>query len=136
MKGGVRRGDFEDLVRTFLDEELEGRGFRLTPQPPADAEDEKPAAVYEADPDDFAQRYPALDGRAGGNVPCVDLWVHLDPLTGTISGELEGPSIETLMERFGIADQLAPTSARMDTETQLKRLAWRIAAVLDAARIG
>src|ERR1700736_5104408 len=78
IKGGVRRGDFEDLVRTFLDEELEGRGFRLTPQRPADAEDEKPAAVYEADPDYFAERYPALDGRAGGNVPCVDLWVHLD----------------------------------------------------------
>jgi hypothetical protein len=130
----VRRGDFEHLVRRYLDMDLESRGFRLTPQPPADWEDEKPSAVYEADPDDFGERYPALDARAGGNVPCIDLWVHLDPVTGQISSELDGPSIETVMERFGVADLAQPISARMDTGTQLKRLAWRIAAVLDAAQ--
>jgi len=130
----VRRGDFEDLVRRFLDAELEVRGFRLTPQPPAECDDERPAAVYEADPDDFGERYPALDARAGGNAICVDLWVHLDAPTGAISSELDGPSIEALMERFGVADDTQLISARIDTETQLKRLAWRIAAVLDAAR--
>ena len=130
----MRRGDFEDLIRQCLDIELESRGFRLTPQPPADCNDEKPAAVYEADPDDFGERYPALDARAGGNVRCVDLWVHLDPLTGTITSELEGPSIETLMERLGVMEPAGPSQAPMDTESQLKRLARRIAAVLDAAR--
>jgi hypothetical protein len=130
----VRREDFEHLVRRYLDIDLESRGFRLTPQPPADWEDEKPWVVYEAHPDDFGERYPALDARAGGNVPCIDLWVHLDPVTGQISSELDGSSIEAVMERFGVADLAQPISARRDTGTQLKRLAWRIAAVLDAAQ--
>ena len=45
----MRREDFEDLVRHYLDPELIPRGFRLTPQPPADGNDDTPAAVYEAD---------------------------------------------------------------------------------------
>jgi hypothetical protein len=68
----MRRGDFEDLVRRYLDGELTPRGFRLTPQPPADWEDVQPRAVYEAAPADFNRRYPAL---ASDDPRCIDLWI-------------------------------------------------------------
>ncbi len=132
----MRRGDFEYLVRQYLDGELLPRGFRLTPQPPADWIDDKPAVVYEANPDEFGERYPALDGRASGNIRCVDLWVHLEPSTGEITSELDGTSIETLTVRFGLTDPAESKPMLRDTASQLTRLAWRIAAILDAARRG
>jgi hypothetical protein len=130
----VRRGDFQDLVQRYLDIELHPRGFRLAPQPPADWDDEKPQVVYEANPDEFGERYPALDIRARGNVPCVDLWVHLDPTTRRIWSELEGTSIESLVERFGVADHAEPAPKSTDTEAQLKSLARNIRNLFDAAR--
>lgn len=130
----MRRGDFEDLVRRYLDSEVGSRGFRLIPQPPAEWEDEKPQAVYEADPNDFGERYPALDERVGGNVMCVDLWIHLDPGIPSISGDLDGTSIEQLEERFGLRSPKGLGSDPTGVETQLKELARRIAMALDAAR--
>ena len=132
----MRRGEFENLLRQALDDELVRRGFRLTPQPPADFDDEKPAAVYEADPDEFGQRYPPLDGRAGGNVRCVDLWVYLDQSTGRITSDLDGASLDTLMARFGVPDRTQPGKFPVDTSSQLSRLSWQIAAILDAAERG
>lgn len=121
------------LVQRHLDGALTQRGFRLTPQPPADSDDQRPSAVYEAHPDDFGERYPPLDARVRGNAPCVDLWVHLDPSTGLITSELEGVSPEELLARFRLDDpaQLEPVSR--DPDVQLGGLASRIAAILDAA---
>jgi hypothetical protein len=130
----MRRGDFENLVGRYLDVELEARGFQLIPQPPADFDDERPAALYEANPDDFGERYPALDGRPGGNDRCVDLWVHLDPTTGSISGDLDGTPIESVAETLGVVDHAGPASDPTDIDVQLQRLAKRVAMALDAAR--
>ena len=87
-RGVMRRGDFEDLVRRHLDGELVPRGFTLTPQPPADWDDDQRHAVYEARPDEFDRRYPAL--AVGGDPPCIDLWIQLDPRTGKVNSTLNG----------------------------------------------
>lgn len=128
----MRRGDFEDLVRRHLDAELNPRGFRLIPQPPADWDDEKPAVVYEANPNDFGERYPTVVGGALGNAPCVDLWIRFDPTTGLITSELEWLSLEELLARFRV-EAPALTESSVDIDTQLHRLARRYAAILDAA---
>lgn len=128
----MRRGDFEDLVRRHLDGELIRRGFTLTPQPPADWDDEQPHAVYEADPADFNRRYPAL--AVGGDPRCIDLWIHLDPATGTISGTLEGPPIEEVIERLGLTRPPTFGPKGTDVGLQLTDLAARIGDVLDAAQ--
>jgi len=126
----MRRGDFEDLVRRHLDSVLVPRGFTLTPQPPADWDDEQPRAVYEAYPEDFNRRYPAI--AVGGDVPCIDVWIELDPSTGKISGTLEGPSVEELSRRLGLRP---PTSgaAGMEFGLQLTDLVTRLGEILDAA---
>jgi hypothetical protein len=129
----VRRGDFEHLVRRYLDTELLPRGFRLVPQPPADADDEKPQALYEADPNEFGQRYPALDGRAGGNVQCVDIWVRLDLATGGVSGDLDGAPIDTIADTIAVMAAADSTPKQVNTEGQLQQLARRIAMALDRA---
>jgi hypothetical protein len=95
--------------------------------------DEQPSAVYEADPGDFARRFPRLAGDLS-DAPCVDFWVHLNPNSGKISSELEGPSLEVVMGRLGMSDWGNIENA--DLEAQLDRLAKSIAAVLDAAISG
>src|SRR5713101_7259153 len=102
----MRRGDFEDLVRRHLDGELVPRGFTLTPQPPADWDDDQPHAVYEARPDEFDRRYPAL--AVGGDPPCIDLRIQLDPRTGKVSSTLNGFLVEEVSKRLGLTR--APTS--------------------------
>ena len=62
---------------------------------------------YEADPEDFNRRYPAI--AVGDDRPCIDVWIELDPGTGRISGTLEGPSVEELCEILDAAG-LAPPS--------------------------
>ncbi len=126
----MHRGDFENLVRRHLDGALVPRGFELTPQPPADWDDEQPHAVYEAEPADFNRRYPAL----GSDDPrCIDLWIQLDPSTRGISSALDGPSVEEVAERLGL--NRPPTSGppNTDLELQLTDLSARLAEVLDAA---
>ena len=127
----MRRGDFEDMVRRHLDRVLVPRGFTLTPQPPSNCDDEQPRAVYEADPDDFNRRYPAI--AVGGDARCIDVWIELEPNTGRISGTLEGPSVEELSRRLGLRP---PTSGPAGTEVglQLTDLAARLGDVLDAAK--
>jgi hypothetical protein len=127
----MRRGDFERLVQRHLDPALLPRGFRLTPQAPADVHDKQPSAVYEAETKDFARRFPRLAGNLS-DAPCVDFWVHLNPTSGKISSELEGPSLEDVMGRLGVIDLALGENAHL--EAQLDRLAKSIAAVLDAAR--
>ena len=133
----MRRGDFEGLVRRHLDGVLVPRGFSLTPQLPADWDDDQPSAVYEARPNEFARRYPAfaplLASYGELTVPCIDLWVHLDPSSGRITCELEGPSLEARMDELGIRDPSPAEEAPETTAEQLDRLAVQIAAVLDAA---
>jgi hypothetical protein len=127
----MRRGDFENLVRRHLDGDLVPRGFHLTPQPPADWDDKQPRAVYEAEPADFNRRYPAL---ASDDPFCIDLWVELDPNTGTIKTALNGPSIEDVTERLGLTRP--PTSGPPNTDLglQLTDLSARLAEILDAAQ--
>jgi hypothetical protein len=127
----MKRGDFERLVQRHLDAALLPRGFTLTPQAPADVDDPQPSAVYEAKTKDFAHRFPRLAASLS-DAPCVDFWVHLNPTSGKISSELEGPSLEDVMERLGVIDLVLTENATL--EAQLDRLAKSIAAVLDAAR--
>jgi hypothetical protein len=128
----VRRGDFEDLIRLHLDGELVPRGFTLTPQPPANWDDDQPRAVYEADPEDFNRLYPAL--AVGGDPPCIDLWIQFDPRTGSVIGTLDGPTVEEVSERLGLTR--APTSGPFGTDLGMKLadLAARLGDLLDAAK--
>lgn len=128
----MRRGDFEDLVRRHLDGVLEPRGFRLTPQAPADVEVSEPAAVYEAAPTDFARRYPRL-ASVPNEVPCIDLWVRLDIPSQRIGCELEGASIEERMASLKVHDPVKSQAHGSNVIGQLTLLAARIAAMLDAA---
>jgi len=129
----MRRADFENLTSLALDEQLNARGFHLVPQPPGDFVDDRPAVLYEADPDDFGVRYPALDRRVGAITPCVDLWFHLDKATGKITSELDGSPLDDLAGRLGLPAQVGPADVSHDIEHQLSRLASRIVAVLDMA---
>jgi hypothetical protein len=128
----MRRGDFEDLVRRHLDGELVPRGFTLIPQPPADWDDDQPHAVYEARPDEFDRRYPAL--AVGDGQPCIDLWVQLDPDTGRIGSTLNGPSVEEVSERLGLTRPPTPGPQGPDVGLQLTDLAARLGDLLDAAK--
>jgi hypothetical protein len=128
----MRRGDFEDLVRRHLDTVLVPRGFTLTPQPPASSNDDHARAVFEAHPDDFNQRYPVL--AAGGDAPCIDLWIELDPDTGKISATLEGPSVEEVADRLGLSRPTYSGPSPRDVSLQLADLGARLADVLDAAK--
>jgi hypothetical protein len=128
----MRRGDFENLVRRHLDGELGPRGFHLTPQPPADWEDEQPHAVYEADPEDFNRRYPAL--AVGGDPRCIDLWVRLDPGTERISSTLNGPSVEVVTQRLGLTRPPTSGPPATDIALQLTDLSARLSNALDAAK--
>src|SRR2546427_7125716 len=127
----MRRGDFEDLVRRHLDGELVPRGFALTPQPPANWDDDQPHAVYEADPEDFNRRYPAL--AVGGDPRCIDLWIQLDPSSGRISGTLDGPSVDEVSERLGLTRPATSGPQGTDVGLQLADLGARFSDVLDAA---
>src|SRR2546425_4387998 len=128
----MRRGDFEDLVRRHLDGELVPRGFALTPQPPANWDDDQPHAVYEADPEDFNRRYPAL--AVGGDPRCIDLWIQLDPSSGRISGTLDGPSVDEVSERLGLTRPATSGPQGTDVGLQLADLGARLSDVLDAAK--
>jgi hypothetical protein len=130
----VRREDFESLARLALDEQLNACGFHLVPQPPGDFFDDRPAALYEADPDDFGLRYPALDPRIRGITPCVDLWFHLDKATGKVTADLDGTPLANLAEELGLSAPVRPTDVSRDIEHQLSRLASRIVAALDMAK--
>jgi hypothetical protein len=127
----MRRSDFEDLVRRHLDRALLPRGFALTPQPPADRDDDEPHAVYEARSDDFNRRYPALAVR--GEPGCIDVWVVLDPKTGRITTTLNGPSLEVVMARLSLPRPPTPDPPAPDLAVQLTDLSPRLAHVLDAA---
>lgn len=127
----MRRGDFEDLLRRHLDGELVQRGFALTPQPPADWDDKEPHAVFEAEPADFNRRYPAL---AGDDPNCIDLWVELDPRTGTIGASLNGASVRELTERLGLTRPPASGPPGTNLGLQLTDLSARLAELLDAAK--
>jgi hypothetical protein len=128
----MRRGDFEDLVRRHLDEALLPRGFALTPQPPADFDDDEPHAVYEAWSDDFNRRYPAL--AVFGDPGCIDIWVLLDPRTGRISSRLNGPPLEEVMARLGLSRRPTPGPPGTAIALQLTDLAARLAELLDRAK--
>ena len=132
----MRRGDFENRLRGSLDKQLTPRGFHLTPQPPADFFDEKPAAVYEADSDEFGLRHPALDRRLAGNTRCVDLWFHLDKSTGKVISDLDGASLESLMDQLGLPMLPETIEFTEGIDKQLSRLSSQILAILDAAEEG
>ena len=94
--------------------------------------DEQPSAVYEAKTKDFARRFPRLAGSLS-DAPCVDFWVHLNPTSGRISSELEGPSLEDVMGCLGVIELALGENATL--EAQLDRLARSIAAVLDGSEV-
>lgn len=119
-------------MRRHLDSVLEPRGFTLTPQRPPDVNDEQPHAVYEANPGDFNQRYPAL--AVNGDAPCVDLWVQLEPNTGRISAALDGPSLEEVAKRLGLTTAPMSGPPATDLSLQLTDLSARLAELLDAAK--
>ncbi len=128
----MRRGDFEDLVRRHLDAALVPRAFTLIPQPPADWDDDQPRAVYEARPGEFDRRYPAL--AVGGDPPCIDLWIELNPSTGRISSTLNGPSVEDVSKGLGLTRPPTSGSHGTDVGLQLTDLGARLCDVLDAAK--
>ena len=130
----MRRGDFENLLRRLLDTELNPRGFALTPQAPADFVDERLSAVFEADPDEFGERYPALDGRASGNTMCVDLWFHVDGSTGKLTSDLDGTSLDALLNRFHLPPRAQSPQSPESLESQVTALLAQILAILEAAK--
>jgi hypothetical protein len=127
----MRRGDFENLLRGALDSDLNPRGFHLTPQAPADFIDDTPWAVYEADPNEYGERYPRLDSRDTGNTICVDLRFHLNRSTGRITSDLDGTSLDDIATQFGLP--LLNEHSPEPLDEQLKRLSSQIVAILAAA---
>jgi hypothetical protein len=130
----MKRGEFEQLVRDHLDDVLRPRGFALTPQPPADVEDEEPAAIYEAVPQDFVRRYPTL-GEGMLDQPCVDLWIKQDRKTGRLICELEGIALVRLLEESHLRDVAAMIKrigVNASLAEQLDALATGLGAALDA----
>src|SRR5256886_504867 len=128
----MRRGDFENLVRRHLDAALVPRASPLIPHPPEDGDDAHPRAVYEAGRGGFDRRYPAL--AVGGDPPCIDLWIELNPSTGRISSTLNGPSVEEVSKRLGLTRPSMSGSHGMDVGLQLTDLGARLCDVLDAAK--
>jgi hypothetical protein len=88
--------------------------------------------VYEARPDEYDRRYPAL--AVGDDQPRIDLWIRLDPGTGRIGSTLNGPSVEEVSKTLGLARP--PTSGPQGTDVglQLTDLAARLGDLLDAAK--
>lgn len=133
MNHAMRRGDFENLLRRLLDKELNPRGFTLTPQAPSDFVNQLQAAAYEANPEQFGQRYPALDQRATGNTRCVDLWFHLDESTGKVTSDLDGTPLDALLTRFHLTSGSALAESPETIDAQVSTLGSHILAILDAA---
>lgn len=133
----MRRGVFEALVRDQLDSVLEPRGFTLSCQGAPEWEEAAPSVVYEADPADYARRYPSLRARFDGDVSCIDLWITTDVATGRLCCDLEGDSLVDLLREAGanrLADQLSKEEPRRTAEQQLDAIRDAVALVLDAAR--
>ena len=88
----MRRAHFEAQARRGLEDVLTPRGFILAAQ--GDIEEAEPSAVFEADPEDFARRYPGLwHFYADLAESCIDLWVHFNAMNGRIRCELEGDDL-------------------------------------------
>ena len=126
----MRRGDYERLIQAHLDDTLLPRGFRPTPQPPVDAVDTEPAALYETDPLEFERRYPRLAETVLDGVSCVDLWIKQDPETRILSCELEGVSFDDLLK--DAVELPHGTAVGGSLTQQLDALALGIASLLDA----
>ncbi|MGH2748608.1 MAG: hypothetical protein ACRDKB_11885 [Actinomycetota bacterium] len=133
----MTRGDFERLIQHHMDEVLRPRGFALTPQPPADVHDPEPFAVYEADPEEFARRYPKLGESLLDDDPCVDIWIKHDRETERLLCELEGHPLGDLLEDADLSEVAAMIeriSGSGSLVEQLDAMAVGFAAALDANR--
>ena len=136
LRAETEQRRYETIVREHLDQVLNPRGFRLSSQQGFGVDLEgrvAHAAVYEADPDDYAIRYPALRAKFDGDVPCVDLWVKRDPVSGRLGASLEGDDLLELLAEVGpTSEESSPSeSPANDLERQLNTLGEYIARVLD-----
>ena len=135
----ARTRAFEALVGQHLNAILEPRGFAQSLQggaalDPVEGHFLPPYALYEARPAEYVRRYPALaEDIEVEHVPCIDLWLHLQP-DGRIRCELEGRPLEWLLGEGGHAQELdAYTRAPIGEIPQLEAIAQGLRVVLDAA---
>lgn len=73
--------------------------------------------LYEAEPGEFAARFPALRTVMADAGPCLDLWVALEVDRGTVRVEFEGRSPGRLINeitREGTADEVPPDAVPAD----------------------
>ncbi len=122
---------FEARVRRHLDSTLGPRGFSLTSQrgfmlgPEGRAHHQ---VIYEANPDFYARRYPALRRRFDGDVPCIDLCIDIGEGDAIRSVRLEVDDIWDLLMELG---EPLPLVAEEGLDAQLSALANTLRFVLD-----
>lgn len=75
--------------------------------------------MYEADPADYARRYPQLRERFIGNALCIDLWEYVDDITRRLLCDLEGEHLADLLAEIDATDRVEQLSNdRGDMVTQ------------------
>ena len=136
--GSIRRGTFEDLVRCAFDPVVTTYGFSLTPQPPAEYVEQRPAAaVYETTPAEFTRRFPRWAAQWDfDEVGCVDLWVEADLATNRVDVHLEGEGIRELADDSSTAKAADFTEIRRRLEDALEDAAALCAVVLASGAAG
>lgn len=129
---------FEEFACRHLDPVLNPRGFRLTAQSGFGVGRNGipySSAVYEAEPKDFARRYPRLGEPMSHDphYPCIDFWVKQDEETHEIFAELEGYTLIERLTRAGKineAKQLAESPK--DDASRLRAIADAVTVILDS----
>ena len=121
----------ERRVARYLDDILQPRGFGLAAQqgfgllPDGSVAHE---VIYEADPEDYARRYPALRRRFEGDVPCIDLRINLGDGNQVVSASLEVDDIWDLLLEI---DAPLPRFGQGRLDAQLTDLADSLRRILD-----
>lgn len=108
---------------------LDGYGFVLAPQRPADFEQASPIAYFELGVDDFISTFPGLADRMGLEVDHVDLTVQWLG-AGSLNIDLEGFSLAELADLVGVE----PPCPRPSLDEALRQAAATLRAALPLLR--
>ncbi|MEO7980931.1 MAG: hypothetical protein ABI807_08585 [Sporichthyaceae bacterium] len=88
------------------------------------------AVLYEAGPEPFTSSFPELASDYGDQrVPCIDLWVHHDLVTGTRRADLEGTDVARWAREHAEPD-LAGAITGPDLADAVRALAEALARML------
>lgn len=104
-----RRRRFDRLVFEMIAPAVAPFGFdtwQLDPSP----DSPRRGILFHADPEPFQARYPHLMSDYGTQEPtCIDLWIHLDEATGSVSVDLESAHPDRWLSERGLTELLDAT---------------------------